>query len=73
MACLILVPLTALPLARLFLMLGRDPEIGLIGVQSDVFYVACTLAALPSAWIAWKRPLLTFPTNQGKPTLNWLR
>lgn len=60
-ACLILVPLTALSLARLFLMLGGDPEIGLIGVQPDVFYVACTLAALLSAWIAWKRPLLTFP------------
>lgn len=68
-ACLILVPLSSLPLSRTFMLLGGDPESGLIGIQPDVFYMTCTLAALLSAWAAWKRPLLTFPSDEERPAL----
>lgn len=68
--CLALVPLISLPLSRIFLMLGGDPKSGLIGVQPEVFYVICTLAALLSAWAAWKRPVITFPAHNTRPTPN---
>lgn len=69
-ACLLLVPLTSLPISRTFVMLGGDPQSGLIGVRPEVFYILCTAAALISAWAAWKRPIITFPTDNRRSTSN---
>lgn len=60
-ACLVLVPLAALPLSGLFLMIGGNSSIGLIGIQPHNFYTVCSLAGVVSAWAAWKRPVLSFP------------
>ena len=62
-ACLLLVPLTSLPLSGLFLTLGGNSSIGLIGVQPGFFYGLCSAAGLLSAWAAWKRPVISFSGN----------
>ena len=62
-ACLLLVPLASLPLSGLFLTLGGNSSIGLIGVQPGFFYGLCSVAGLASAWAAWKRPKISFSRN----------
>ncbi|MCC9204233.1 hypothetical protein [Arthrobacter sp. zg-Y769] len=59
-ACLVLIPLTSLPLSGMFLGLGGNTAIGLIGIQPGVFYVTCSVVGVVSAWAAWKRPVLSF-------------
>ncbi|MCC3278393.1 hypothetical protein LJ754_04375 [Arthrobacter sp. zg-Y40] len=62
-ACLLLVPLTSLPLSGLFLCLGGSSSIGLIGIPPEFFYGLCSVAGLVSAWAAWKSPVISFSRN----------
>ncbi|MCQ1948800.1 hypothetical protein NNX28_02510 [Arthrobacter sp. zg-Y859] len=66
-ACLVLIPLMSLPLSGMFLMLGGNSTIGLVGIQPEIFYVGCSLIGVLSAWAAWKRPVLSFPGRDATP------
>ena len=66
-ACLVLIPLTSLPLSGLFLMMGGDSTIGLIGIAPQVFYLICSMVGVASAWVAWKRPILSFAGRDTTP------
>lgn len=68
-ACLILLPLISLPLSQMFMTLGGQGG-GHITVQPVIVIVLCFLAALASAWAAWKRPLLLFPNKEIRPVAN---
>ncbi|KAD4059954.1 hypothetical protein GD627_02410 [Arthrobacter yangruifuii] len=66
-ACLALIPLASLPLSGMFLSLGGNAAIGLIGIQPGVFYVFCSVMGVVSAWVAWKRPVLSFGSRDARP------
>lgn len=65
LASLLLVSAAAIPVTRLFYMLGGDPMIGLIGIQPSTFQIGFCIVAINAAWIAWKRPTITSPTKSG--------
>ncbi|UWX96872.1 hypothetical protein N2K95_14735 [Arthrobacter zhaoxinii] len=66
-ACLVLIPLASLPLSGLFLSLGGNSTIGLIGIQPVIFYVSCSIVGVVGAWVAWKRPVLSFAGRNTTP------
>ncbi|GAA1114190.1 hypothetical protein [Arthrobacter flavus] len=65
-ACLILIPLASAPLSTMFMTLGGRGG-GHITIEPAIVIVLCFLAALISAWAAWKRPILLFPTKEIRP------
>ncbi|MCQ1952127.1 hypothetical protein [Arthrobacter sp. zg-Y238] len=66
-ACLVLIPLMSLPLSGMFLMLGGNSGIGLVGIPPEVFYFGRSSIGVLSAWVAWKRPVLSFPGRGSAP------
>jgi hypothetical protein len=50
------------PMTRLFMMLGGNPALGLIGIHPGTILAICCLVAPIAAWIAWKRPRIEFPS-----------
>lgn len=77
-AHLVLIPLAAIPLTELFLRVFWYGASGLINIDlgflsfacSPVALTVCTIAALTTAWITWKQPVLVFQNDSTKPTTN---
>lgn len=69
-ACLILIPLASVPLSTMFMTLGGQGG-GQITVQPGIVVVLCFLAALVSAWAAWKRPVLIIPASRFRSDRNY--
>lgn len=73
-AHLVLTPLAATPLTGLLLRINGagsgivSIDLGIYTLSSSVeLLTLCSVAAVASAWVAWKRPTLSFPTHSSAP------